>query len=116
MRDDNRFTYISAINPCNPCNPCLIYTKKLIPHSPPFYRIKQPSLKTAFFSSIDENFLISIIFFVYGRFFLSIEIVSILFLSNPFRQDQGAHHQEWVILSLKEILSSPRTAKVSYPL
>ena len=59
MRDDNRFTYISAINPCNPC---LIYTKKLIPHSPPFYRIKQPSLKTAFFSSIDENFLISIIF------------------------------------------------------
>ena len=92
MRDDNRFTYISAINPCNPCNPCLIYTKKLIPHSPPFYRIKQPSLKTAFFSSIDENFLISIIFFVYGRKFLSIEIVSILFLS------------------------SSRTAKVSYPL
>ena len=24
-RDDNRFTYISTINPCNLCNPCLIY-------------------------------------------------------------------------------------------
>ena len=22
---ENRFTYISTLNPCNPCNPCLIY-------------------------------------------------------------------------------------------
>ena len=49
MRDDNRFTYISAINPCNPC--------KFLSFSP-----KAAAM--------------------------------------------------WV----KEILSSPRTAKVSYPL
>ena len=61
-----------------------------------FYMIKQ-QLPTIF-SSIDENITIFNKIFVHRRKkSKDTKIDSLLFLSNPFRQNQGAHYQEWVI-------------------
>lgn len=61
-----------------------------------FYMIKQ-QLPTIF-SSIDENITIFNKIFVHRRKkSKDTKIDSLLFLSNPFRQDQGAYHQERVI-------------------
>ena len=61
-----------------------------------FYMIKQ-QLPTIF-SSIDENITVFNKIFVHRRKkSKDTKIDSLLFLSYPFRQDQGAYHQERII-------------------